>query len=197
MTWTPLPLGPAVDVVASTTKKRVTLTLGPAAARRLGWSEDEPNVNAALGDGEHAGWLRITLDEDGTTAEPDQDGRLVLTLPRSALPDLADCRASPLTCRLLDGAVEVRLPTVAGSRRPAARVAVDNTRATDEPTLDVISVPALYQNLHSTAWQNGVELVFLSDGNVSVNGKISSIDEVETIVQTAIDRRTASRQRAG
>lgn len=199
MTWTPLPLGSALDVVATITKRRVVLALGPIAIRRLGWSPDEPNVSAALGDGENAGWLRITLDEEGVSAEPDQDGRLLLVLPRSTLPDLADGRGVPLTCRLLEGAVEVRLPTVgAATLRHTPRIVAENGRPVLPPveSIDVIGVPDLYAGLHANAWANGVELMFLSNGDVSVNGKVGSIDDVEALVQSTVERRNAARQRA-
>jgi len=199
MTWTPLPLGPAVDVTLTTSKKNVVVSLGPAAARRLGWDEDEqPNVGAYLGDGEDAGWLRIALDEDGVSPEI-IDGRLLLTLPRSALPDLQDCRSSPLNWKADDGAaILVRLPTVAVASRPGPRLAAVNGRQAPaaEPALDVIAVPDLYAALHASAWANGVELMFLSDGNVSVNGRITSADDVEGIVRAAVERRDAARQRA-
>lgn len=205
MPWTPLPLGPAVDVVATTTKKRIALALGPLAIRRLGWSEDEaPNVTAALGDGEHAGWLRISLDEDGVTPELN-DGQLVLTLPRSALPDLQDCRGSPLVWRPLSEefgrAIDVRLPTVAATRSPARpQLAVSNARkpapADDLPQIEQISPPALYENLHRTAWANGVELTWLSDGNVLVNGRVQPVDDVENVVRVAVEGRNTARQRA-
>ena len=199
MTWTPLPLGPAVDVLFTTSKKNVVVSLGPVAARRLGWDEDEsPNVGAYLGDGENAGWLRIALDEDGVSPEV-VDGHLLLTLPRSALPDLADCRAAPLTWKPDDGALLVRLPTVASAtQRPSPRLAAVGGRPAEpvEPSLDIIAVPDLYQALHASAWANGVELMFLSDGNVSVNGKITPADDVEGIVRNAVERRNASRQRA-
>jgi hypothetical protein len=199
MTWTPLPLGPAIDIIITTSKRNVVISIGPAAARRLGWDEDEsPNVGAYLGDADHAGWLRIALDEDGVSPEQ-VEGRLLLTLPRSALPDLQDCRGAPLTWKPDDGAILVRLPTVAvASSRPIPRLAAVGGKPTEapEPTLDVIAVPALYQGLHASAWANGVELMFLSDGNVSVNGKITPADDVEAIVRAAVEKRNAARQRA-
>ena len=201
MTWTPLPLGPAVDVTLTTSKKNVVVSLGPAAARRLGWDEDEqPNVGAFLGDGEDAGWLRIQLYDDGVSPEV-VDGRLLLTLPRSVLPDLQDCRGAPLTWKADDTALLVRLPTVAAaSARPGPRLASVGGKPLSveavAPTLDVIAVPALYAGLHASAWANGVELMFLSDGNVSVNGKITPADDVEGIVRDAVERRNAARQRA-
>ncbi len=205
MTFTPLQLGTAPDVLATITKKRVLLAFSGTAICRLGWSDEEPNVAVALGDGEDAGWLRVILDEDGITPET-VEGRLVLTLPRSTLPDLTECRASPLTWRPApEAGIDVRLPTVApiGLRRP--KLAVDNAkgkRGGSEPedgslTIDVISVPDLYSGLHSTAWANGVELMFLSDGSVSVNGRVSSIDDVEGLVSAAVEKRNAARQRAG
>jgi hypothetical protein len=201
LTFTPLPLGASPDVLATITKKRVMLALSSVAIRRLGWSEDEPNVSVALGDGEDAGWLRIFLDEDGVTPEQ-VEKQLVLTLPRSALPDLQDCRASPLTWRPApEGAgIDVRLPTVsAGARRRfQPKVAVNNEARADEvPGVSVIAVPDLYKGLHREAYAVGVELMFLSDGNVLVNGKVSPIDDIESIVRAAIERRNAARERAG
>lgn len=205
VTWTPLALSAAPDVLATITKKRVSLLLTPQLARRLGWSEDEPNLSVALGDGENAGWLRVALDEDGVTPEETEDGRLALTLPRSMLPDLQDCRGSPLTWRPADGAIEVRLPTVASGRVPPRRptLAVNNavksgSRPEDDPvSLEVISPPDLYASLHRAAWENGVELTFLSNGMVSVNGKMVEVDSVEALVRAAMEKRTADRQRAG
>jgi hypothetical protein len=198
MSFTPLPLGPSVDVLFTTSKRNVVVSIGPVAARRLGWDEDEsPNVGAYLGDGDDAGWLRIALDEDGVSPER-VEGRLLLTLPRSALPDLQDCRGAPLTWKPDDGAaILVRLPTVAVAQRHGPRLAaVGGKTQAPEPSLEVIAVPDLYQALHASAWANGVELMFLSDGNVSVNGKITSTDDVEGIVRDAVERRNASRQRA-
>ena len=60
----------------------------------------------------------------------------------------------------------------------------------------MIAVPDLYAALHASAWANGVELMFLSDGNVSVNGRITPADDVEAIVRDAVERRNAARQRA-
>ena len=207
MSFTPLPLGAAPDILATITKKRVVLALTGAAIRRLNWSEDEPNVSASLGDGEDAGWLRIALDEDGVTPET-ADNNVYLTLPRSALPDLTECRLSPLIWRPADGAaIDVRLPTVAAQHRPQPKLAVDNARsraqanqpstADDEQAIQVISVPDLYAGLHKSAWENGVELMFLSDGNVVVNGKVAPVDDVEEIVRAAVDKRNAARQRTG
>ncbi len=200
MSFTPLPLGPAIDVLFTTSKRNVVVSLGPVAQRRLGWDEEEsPNVGAYLGDGQDAGWLRIALDEDGVSPEQ-ADGRILLTLPRSALPDLQDCRGAPLVWKPDDGAaILVRLPTIAASRPAPRLAAVDGKRAAaePEPSLDVIAVPDLYQALHASAWANGVELMFLSDGNVSVNGRITPADDVEAIVRDAVERRNSSRQRAG
>lgn len=194
MSFSPLSLGAAPDVLITTTKKLVTIRLGPAAVRRLGWSEDEPNVTAALGEGDDAGWLRIALDEDGVTPES-VDGQLVLTLPRSMLPDLQDCRSAPIASR---GALDVRLPTIAAgaARRTAPRLAAVGGKPTIDDTLDVIAVPDLYQAMHESAWANGVELMFLSDGSVSVNGKMMPADDVENVVRGAIERRSIARQRA-
>ena len=194
MTWTPLPLGPAIDVTITTSKRNVVVSLGPLAARRLGYDEDEsPNVGAYLGDGQDIGWLRIALDEDGVSPEI-VEGRLLLTLPRSALPDLQDCRGAPLTWKPDDGAILVRLPTVAAAARSAPRLASVSGRPAEpvEPTLDVIAVPQLYTTLHASAWANGVELMFLSDGNVSVNGRMMPADDVEA--EEAEHRPGAARQ---
>lgn len=210
MPWTPLPLGAAPDVTLTTAKKRVVLALAAAAVRRLGWSEAEPNLAASLGDHDNAGWLRLTLDEDGATPETDERGRLVLTLPRSALPDLQDCRAAPLSWRGADaGGIDVRLPTVAARARPAAkpRLAVNNAVARaskdDEEVVDeaagvtVIAPPELYAGLHREAWAHGVELHFLSDGNVVVNGRVRDVEDVESLVRGAVEARSAARSRAG
>ena len=205
MTWTPIPLGPASgDVLATVTKSRLTLSLGSAAARMIGWSElESPNVALALGEGENAGWLRIISDEDGTTLEPDATGRLSLALPASTLPALQVCKNSPLTYRPAEGALEIRLPVAAPTAQgrpapPRPRVVAGREAAPtqDGPNIEVIPVPDLYRGVHAEAWRLGVEMAFLSDGTAVVNGRIVSMDDFESVVTAAMDRAKAANSRA-
>lgn len=210
MSWTPITLAPGTTVLATVSRTTMTLTLQAASLRALGWSDENPNLAVSLGSGEHAGWLRLSVDEEGVTAETNGTGGVVLSLPRSALPDLIVCRASPLTWRSVEGAIEVRLPTVdavAGSRStavksrrnasvPAGPTAISSGYSDDEPPLGLIAVPDLYKTLHANAWAVGVELAFLSDGNCLVAGKVVSADDVETVVSRAIERASAPRSRA-
>ena len=200
MTWTPLDLSPDGGVAITVNKARVVVTLAPVILHTLGWGEEDPNVSVSLGDEAHAGWLRVALDEDGFT--PDLAGSsAVLTLPRSLLPDLQNCRRAPLSWKKTEpGTVEIRLPTVA-SARPVPRrssprlvatgggqaAATPVSGAADEETgVDLIAVPDLYQALHAEAWRAGVELAFLSDGNAMVNGRVMDTDEMEKFVRARI-----------
>ena len=197
MTWTSIPLGPALgDVVATVGKSRVTIILAQSAIRALGWTEEESNVTVALGDGDNNGWLLVQLDEDGATLERGEDGRIVLALPRSTLPDLTVCRASPLVWRRVatGGAIEVRLPTVgAPSRkiapsRPGLRAVPSSVPAEDVPHVDVIAAPDLYKQLQVDGFRAGVEIAFLSDGNVIVNGRVMTIEEMESTARRMMEK---------
>ena len=193
-------LGPTEIVLGTVPKKLVTVSLGSGAISALRWSEDEPNLAAALGDGEDAGWLRLCPDEEGLTPT-EVEGRLQLSLPRSAVPDLEPCRASPLTWRSVDGGIEIRLPTVASSApaaRPHLRAVGGRSAAPVEPDdrPEVIGPPALYAQLHRDAWAAGIEVHFLSNGDCVVNGKIVDIDEVESAVRRAGERRSTDVSRA-
>lgn len=200
MTWTSLALGPTDSVLVTVTKTTVLLALQPAVLRAVGWSEDEPNLSVALGSGEHAGWLRLALDEDGVTAEINASGAAALALPRSALPDLLTCRRSPVAWRSTDGSVEVRLPTIGiseSTKSNRGRPALVATKPADgAPSVDLIAIPDLYKALHASAWAAGVELAFLSDGNCLVNGKIVTVDAMESLVAAAIGRASAANARA-
>lgn len=200
MSFVKLRVGPSDVVLGTVTKTTVKISLGLGAIRALGWSEDDPNVSASLGTGEDAGWLRIGLDEDEGSTPEMVDGRLELSLPRSALPDLATCRSSPLTWRSAEGAIDVRLPTVAAAvGKP--KLATVSGRAAPRPEPDdrpeVIGPPALYEQLHRDAWASGIEVHFLSDGNCAVGGRIVSIDDVESAVRRAGEKRSADVARAG
>jgi hypothetical protein len=196
VTWTPLRLGenPASGVTLTTTKKATQITLGTAVVQALSWEEDDPNLSAALGDGEHAGWLRITLDDDGVTPLH-QAGRLTLTFPPSALPLLTQSRAAPLTWRPVEpGIVEIRLPIAAAlpaAQRPRPRQTAPVGSDDSVEKIYGIATPDIYKELVREAMaRGGLNVVFLSDGNcaVDVGGtmKIMTVDDMETLARRAI-----------
>lgn len=195
MTWTPINLAPDGGVLATITKTQVNLLLAPSIIKQLGLSDDEPNVSLALGDRENAGWLRIALDDEGMT--PDNDGtNAVISLPRTMMPDLQTCRRSPLSWRKVEGAVEVRLPTVSSATtgsRPQLRVAGGRAvaPAEDTPKVEATAPPDLYSELHGNAWRAGVELTFLTDGTCVVGGQVMTLEEMEPLVLQRI--KSASR----
>lgn len=197
MSFVKLALGPTDVVLGTVTKKAVQVSLGPAAIRALGWSEDDPNISVAVGDGEDAGWLRVFLDEEGSTPE-EVGGRIEVVVPRSAVPDLEPCRSSSLVWRTADGGIDVRLPTVAA--KPKLRSVPSSNRpqlqVLAESLPEVVGPPALYGELHREAWAAGIEVHFLSNGDVVVAGKVCSIDDVESAVRRAGERRTADVSRA-
>lgn len=191
MSWTRLNLSPDGGVFATVKKTQVELVIGPTPLRAIAWSEEEPNLSIAIGDGEDAGWVRIVLDEDGLTPSISSQG-VMLVLPRSAVPDLQDCRRSPVGWRMMAGALEVRLPTVAAVKagRPTPRLVSNNPKTVQEEAervgIEAIAVPDLYTELHKAAWMIGVEITFLSDGNCLLNNKVVSIEEMEKTVSARI-----------
>ena len=199
MTWTPLPLGenPATGIVATLTKKKdLAITFGSGPTRALHWEEDDPNITLSLGDGEHAGWLRITLDDDGITPQPATNG-FALLIPRSVIPELAPIKTVPLTWRSPEpGIVEVRLPvatTAVGRPRPAL---VRGKTPEDDSVEKIMAIgtPALYAELvREAAARGGLDIIFLSDGNCAVgaggsNMKMMSVDDMEAAARRAIER---------
>lgn len=65
---------------------------------------------------------------------------------------------------------------------PAAQPVVQDTRPT------VIKVPAEYKDLHRTLAAKGLEMLFLSDGNVNFLGKTFPIDQARNKAHEAIAR---------
>lgn len=198
MSWVRLPIGTVPDVIATITKSRTVIAIAPGASRRLGLSEDEPNVAVDLGDGENTGWLRIVRDEDGVTPEQIGDGVSTLTFPNAALPALRPCKNEPLTTRFAeDGSLEIRLPLAAAPTvkpgRPAPKVVAGRDAPPveeDENKVSVIGAPALYAILVRDAWAAGVEVAFMSDGTAVVAGKVVEInDDFEIAVRRLIKPR--------
>lgn len=199
MSFIKLNLGPTEVVLGTVTKKHLRISLGSGAVRALGWSEGEPNLTVALGDGEDAGWLRIFIDEEGSTPE-EIDGRVELSVPRSAVPDLEACKSSPLTWRVRDGAIDVRLPTIAPvagkDRLREVPKGTGHRPVGPDDRPEVVGPPALYGQLHRDAWAAGIEVHFLSDGNCVVNGKVFDVDEVESAVRRAGEKRSSDVSRS-
>lgn len=182
MSWTRLSITDDPGVLVTVSKKIVTLILCQQALYALGWGASW-KVAIELGDGEHAGWVRIVNDERGIGSEA-SPGRLALSVPRSTLPDLTEARLAPLVWRVtVDSALEVRLPTVAAGARPKTAL----RSVSDAPVgPHAVAVPERYSSLHQDAWIAGVELVFLSDETCAVNGKIVAVGEVEATVRPLI-----------
>lgn len=178
MSWTRLPLADDRGVLVSVTKRIVRLTLleAPLAALRCALND---RLAIDLGDGENAGWVRITVDDNGTEGEA-SSGRLVLSIPRSTLPDLTEARTAPLVWRAVEDAIEVRLPTIGAARpRPTLRPVAD------EPVR--IAVPTQFTDLHDRVWSSGGDLVFLSNGTCVLNGRVVELGELETEARRALE----------
>lgn len=196
MSWHPIPTQASSGVVCTVTKTTVLLTIPDVVRQQAGWSE-APVLQAYGGAEEHAGWLRIDELPEGVPLSANERGELVLTVPRSVAPEASPGKNMLVLSRLVLGGLEIKLPmrrtdpsipTLVASvaepagKNPPALVTALPAPAPKVATVHNIATPAEYQDLVRQAIARDIEIIFLSDGSVTIDRRKYPISELKSRV---------------
>jgi hypothetical protein len=189
MPWHDIPGNPADGVHCTITRSMVTVRVGKAALAPLNWDQDTA-LKMRVGTGDQAGWLRVEQIDVGPPPNADGDGIILRTAP-SVLPGIPQCKKAPLLYRFDDDALEIQLPAVVA--RPAARPMPGRRGAAAAPReqITIVQAPPEYQQLRKELAPKGVELNFLSDGTILLNGEIVEEGEIRRRASKLIEEMAA------
>lgn len=126
----------SVSAGAGKMARRISISLRPSALQGVSWLRAGAKTRLLLGEGEHAGLLRVQGGGDRPAVKTAASEVLMISSPEllgrfPALPAGAIER-TPCTARVLADAIEIELP--AWARRPRAGVFADGRAAIGVPS---------------------------------------------------------------